>query len=274
MHPATLSPAFALVQLFQMNGRFLWLVIASFLAGAINAMAGGGSFLSFPAMLAVGVAPIQANATNTVALWPGQLTSAAAFREELWRNRRLLAPVAAASVLGGISGALVLLHTRQATFMKLVPWLLLTASLLFWFSGPLSNLLMHRSQQGGHRRDHVARVPLFFALIFVTFYIGYFGAGAGFLIMAALAIFGLDDIVEMNALKVVGAAMSNGVAVITFIIQGAVIWHYCLISMVVAAIGGYIGAHFARGLDARVMRLVVVCIGCGMAAYFFWKIYS
>jgi len=257
-----------------MHGRFIWLIVASFLAGVINAMAGGGSFLSFPAMLAVGVAPIEANATNTVALWPGQVTSAIALREELLRNRRLLTPVAAASVVGGVAGALVLLKTPQLTFMHLIPWLLLIASLLFWFSGPLSNMLMKRSQQSEKRGANIPRIPLFFILIFITFYIGYFGAGAGFLIMSTLAIMGLEDIVEMNALKVVGAGMSNFVAVVTFIVEGAVVWHYCLLAMVLAGIGGYVGARFSRGMDARVMRYVVVLIGCSMAAYFFWKNYS
>ena len=263
--------ATSLLDNIAINGRFIWLVVASFLAGVINAMAGGGSFLSVPAMLGVGVAPIQANATNTVALWPGQVTSAVALRTELLRNKRLLLPVVAASVIGGIAGAIVLLRTGQSTFMRMVPWLLLVASLLFWFSGPLSKMLMSRSQHPGHKSEHVARVPLFFTLIFITFYIGYFGAGAGFLIMATLALFGLEDIVEMNALKVVGAGVSNCMAVITFIAERAVIWHYCLLSMVLAAIGGYIGARFSRCIDARVMRIVVVCIGCGMAAFFFWK---
>src|SRR5580692_8309390 len=115
---------------------YLWLVAASFIAGVLNAMAGGGSFVSFPAMLAIGVLPIQANATNTVALWPGQLTSVWALRTDLRRD--LLTVVLSASVLGGISGAVVLLRTPQITFMHMVPWLLLSASLLFWVSGPIS----------------------------------------------------------------------------------------------------------------------------------------
>src|ERR1700754_1956834 len=118
-----------------MHWRYVWLVAASLIAGVMNAMAGGGSFLSFPAMLGVGVLPIQANATNTVALWPGQLTSVAALRGDLRRD--LLPVVCAASILGGVSGAVVLLHTRQVTFMRMVPWLLLVASLLFWISGPV-----------------------------------------------------------------------------------------------------------------------------------------
>jgi len=143
----------------------------------MNAMAGGGSFISFPAMLSMGVAPVQANATNTVALWPGQLTSVAALREDLRRD--LLPSVCAASILGGVSGAVLLLHTRQITFLHMVPWLLLVASLLFGISGPVSRWLRRRSE-APHIQKPLAVIPLFFVLLPVCFYIGYFGAGAGF----------------------------------------------------------------------------------------------
>src|ERR1700727_1713146 len=132
--------------------HYIWLVVASLIAGVMNAMAGGGSFLSFPAMLSVGVAPIQANATNTVALWPGQLTSVAALRGDLRRD--LLPVVCTASVLGGVSGAIVLLNTRQITFLHMVPCLLLVASLLFGISGPLSKWLKTRSIE-----PHAKRKP-------------------------------------------------------------------------------------------------------------------
>jgi uncharacterized membrane protein YfcA len=247
---------------------YLWLVAASFIAGVMNAMAGGGSFLSFPAMLAMGVLPIQANATNTVALWPGQLTSVWALRTDLRRD--LLAVVASASVLGGISGAIVLLRTRQITFLHLVPWLLLVASLLFGISGPISRWLRRRSAEP-HLPRKPAMLPLFLALFPVCFYIGYFGAGAGFLIMSALALFGVEEMKALNALKVTAACLSNFCAVVTFVLDGAVIWHYCLISMVFAGIGGYVGAQYARKMDAGVLRIIVVVTGCAMAAYFFWR---
>jgi uncharacterized membrane protein YfcA len=247
---------------------YLWLVAASFIAGVINAMAGGGSFISFPAMLAIGVPPIQANATNTVALWPGQLTSVWALRTDLRRD--LLAVVLSASVLGGIGGAIVLLRTPQITFMHLVPWLLLAASVLFWISGPVSRWLRRRSAE-----PHVARKPpmfiLFLAIIPVTFYIGYFGAGAGFLLMSALALFGVEEMNSLNSLKVLAACTSNFCAVVTFIFGGAIVWHYCLISMVFAAIGGYVGAQYARRMNPNVLRTIVVVTGCTMAAYFFWR---
>ena len=247
---------------------YLWLVTASFLAGVMNAMAGGGSFISFPAMLAIGVPPIQANATNTVALWPGQLTSVWALRTDLRRD--LLAVVASASILGGIGGALVLLHTGQVTFMRLVPWLLLVASLLFWVSAPVSRWLRRRSAEP-HSERKPAVLPLFLTLLPVCFYIGYFGAGAGFLIMSALALFGVEEMNALNSLKVTAACLSNFCAVLTFIAGGAIVWHYCLVSMVFAGIGGYAGAQYARRMNSEVLRTIVVVTGCGMAAYFFWR---
>ena len=248
--------------------HYIWLVVASFIAGVMNAMAGGGSFVSFPAMLSIGVAPIQANATNTVALWPGQLTSVAALRDDLRRD--LLPVVCTASIAGGVSGAVVLLNTRQITFMHLVPWLLLVASLLFGISGPVSRWLRARSAE-----PHVARtpsiLPLFCVLLPVCFYIGYFGAGAGFLIMTALALFGVEEMHALNSLKVLAACLSNFCAVMTFVFKGAVIWHYCVISMVFAGVGGYVGAQYARRMNPAVLRTIVVVTGCVVAAYFFWK---
>ena len=247
---------------------FLWLVLASFIAGGMNAMAGGGSFLSFPAMLAIGVPPIQANATNTVALWPGQLTSVWALRTDVRRD--LLASVVSASVLGGVAGAVVLLKTKQVTFMHLVPWLLLVASLLFGISGPVSRWLRRRSAEP-HAPRNPALFPLFCVLFPVCFYIGYFGAGAGFLIMSALALFGVEEMRALNALKVTAACLSNFVAVLTFIASGAIVWRYCLISMVLAGLGGYVGAIYARRMKPEVLRVVVVVTGCVVAAYFFWR---
>jgi uncharacterized membrane protein YfcA len=248
--------------------RYLWMVCASLIAGVINALAGGGSFLSFPAMLAVGVAPIQANATNTVALWPGQLTSVAALRGDLRRD--LLPVVMLASVTGGISGAVVLLKTKQVTFMHMVPWLLLVASVLFGISGPVSRWLRRRSAEP-HVPHRPKMLPLFCALVPVCFYIGYFGAGAGFLMMTALALFGVEEMNTLNSLKVLAACISNFCAVVTFIVSGAVIWRYCLVSMVFAGIGGYAGAHYSRRMNANVLRTIVVTTGCVMAAYFFWR---
>jgi uncharacterized membrane protein YfcA len=257
---------------FGPHWQHAWLVIASFLAGALNAMAGGGSFLSFPALLGVGVPPIQANATNTVALWPGQFTSIAAYWTDLKANLSLVLPVCSAALVGGVSGAIVLLRTGQATFMALVPWLLLLAAGLFAVSGPVSRWLQRTRVSAPGRKPNLA--PLWIGLVVVCFYIGYFGAGAGFLVMSVLAVFGIQNINQVNALKVVATTTANGIAVLTFIVEKQILWKYCLLMMLAAAIGGYLGARYSRRMDPRFMRMLVVMIGLGMAAYFFWKQYA
>ena len=249
--------------------RYLWLVSASLVAGVLNAMAGGGSFLSFPAMLGVGVAPVAANATNTVALWPGQLTSLATLRGDLRRD--LLPVIALTSVAGGFGGAWVLLHTAQRTFVHLIPWLLLSGTLIFGVSGPVSRWMRRRARQSADNLARPGYVPLFLALFPVCFYIGYFGAGGGFLVMTVLALFGIEQMPVLNAMKVVAACLSNFCAIATFIVSGAVVWHFCLISMVFAGLGGWLGARWARRSNPEVLRGTVVATGLVMAAYFFWR---
>ena len=255
--------------------RYAWLVAASFIAGVMNAMAGGGSFLSFPAMLGMGVPPIEANATNTVALWPGQVTSLAKLQADVRRD--LLPTVLIASLLGGVCGALILLHTGQALFLHLIPWLLLTGALLFWASAPVSRWLRVRSRLSHAEHHHEPTLPqmaIFLAILPVCFYIGYFGAGGGFLIMTVLALFGLEDMHALNALKVVAACASNLCAIVTFVVSGAVLWHYCVLSMVFAGAGGYAGAHMARRTNPALLRTLIVCTGLTIAAYFFWRQYG
>jgi hypothetical protein len=166
---------------------------------------------------------------------------------------------------------MVLLRTQQATFLHLVPWLLLTAALLFAVSTPISRWLQKRSRGKRAKESHPSYVPLFLGMVVICFYIGYFGAGAGFLIISLLAVFGIENINQINALKVVTTTLANGVAVVVFIVEKQVLWQHCLLMMLAAAIGGYSGAHFSRRLNPRLMRWVVVCVGLGMAGYFFWR---
>jgi hypothetical protein len=248
----------------------LWLIIAAFLAGVLNAVAGGGSFLSFPALLGTGILPVQANATNTVALWPGQLTSIAAYRDDVRKNMRLVLPMALAGLLGGTAGAVVLLITPQQTFMDLVPWLLLIAATIFALSRPITRWIERRKLT-----PHVPRPPrrrlVFLFTVVVCFYIGYFGAGAGFLIITLLSLLGIEDLNEINALKVVSTTCANGIAFLIFVVSGNVEWRYCLLAMVACAIGGYTSARFARLVPQPVLRALVIVIGFGMAGWFFWK---
>jgi uncharacterized membrane protein YfcA len=258
-----------------------WLIFASFLGGTLNAVAGGGSFLTFPAMLAVGLGPIHANATNTVALWPGQLTSIAGYRGEVKKHSSLALRMALAGLVGGSAGALVLLNTPATTFIHLVPWLLLFAALVFALSEPVMKWIQRRQRSRsvateGEADEKSAKNhwPLAMATAVICFYIGYFGAGAGFLIISLLSVFGFQDLNEMNAMKVVSTTMANGMACLLFAFSGKVEWRFCLAAMVTCAIGGYLSARFAQRLNPRLLRGLVVCIGLGMAAYFFWRNYA
>ncbi len=258
--------------------RAAWLGTACFLAGGINAIAGGGSLLSFPALLQVGVLPVHANATNTVALLPGQFTSAAAYRRELRRYRPLLLPLLTAAFAGGLIGARLLMGTRQDVFLRMVPWLLLTATLLFASGPPLQKYLFQNRQrdsaagQNSMGLGRLASVLLPIGIFCVCLYVGFFGAGAGLLIMGVLSFAGIDSVHEINALKTVITSTSNTVAAVTFIIYGAVIWRYGLLMMIAASIGGYASAHYARKHEPRGIRALVIAIGCIATAYFFWKI--
>ncbi len=258
------------------NGRTVWLCFASFLAGLLNAVAGGGSFLSFPALLNLGVLPIQANATNTVALWPGQFTSIAAYWRDLEHNRHLLLPLALAAAVGGAGGGLVLLHTGQRAFLHLVPWLLLSAASLFAVSTPLARWLAGRARGKPMPAEPVEAVrpfllPLLLGTVVVTLYIGYFGAGAGFLVMSLLALFGSENINQINALKVVTTTVANGTAVLLFVFEKQVLWQHCLLMMATGAVGGYAGGRGARLANAQWMRAMVTVLGFAMAGYFFWR---
>jgi len=254
-----------------MDWHWLWLTVAAFLAGVLNAVAGGGSFLLFPALLSMKMLPVQANATNTVALWPGQLTSIAAYRDDIRKNLRLALPMGLAGLIGGTAGAVVLLNTPQMTFLHMVPWLLLVAASIFAATGPVSRWLEHRKFTKPVGDHPPRRLPVFIATIFVCFYIGYFGAGAGFLMITLLSLFGYQDLNEINALKVVSTTLANGIAFIIFVVNGQVVWRYCLLAMVTCAVGGYTSARFARMVPQSVLRGLVIFIGFSMAAWFFWS---
>ncbi len=247
--------------------RLLWLPVASLFAGVLNAIAGGGSFLSLPALIsggsAAGVGAVTAQATNTVALWPGQLTSLVAFRQLLREYGWKLLPLAAASGIGGWLGGELLLKTGNTMFRQLLPWLLLFAAVMFVVSFPLGKWL--QSLSGGKRYS----TWLLIGMVLVSVYVGYFGAGGGFLVMALFGICGVHDIHEMNALKVITAVVSIGIPVVTFILAGRVQWHFCLEMAILAAAGGYFGAHYSRRINQRAMRWTVAVIGFITAGYFF-----
>lgn len=265
-----------MTNLFSLSLLFLdwhWLLLAviAFLAGLMNAVAGGGSFLLFPALLGMKILPVQANATCTVAMWPGQFTSVVAYREHIRRNLHVAWPMALAGLFGGTVGALVLINTPQMTFLHLVPWLLLAAASIFALSGPVSRWMARRRGAIAGATHPPRRLPVFLATMAVCFYVGYFGAGAGFLLITMLSLFGYKNLHEINALKVVSTTPANGMAILIFVISGQVVWRYCLLAMVASAIGGYSSARLAHRVPQPVLRGLVVFIGLAMAAWFFWK---
>ena len=199
----------------------IFLFFAGVLGGALNAVAGGGSFIAFPALMFSGVPPIQANATNAVALWVGVTASSGAYRKHLDISRRVMIPLAVTSVIGGIVGAFLLLRTPAHTFLEILPWLMLGATLLFVFGGRLA-----RGSKSGLAHD-ASRTAIAVAALFelvVAVYGGYFGGGVGIANLAMLAALGMTDIHAMNALKVVLGGIINGIAVVTFTVAGAVAW--------------------------------------------------
>ena len=252
--------------------RDIFLAFAAGLGGLVNSVAGGGGFLVFPSLLKAGLLPIQANATNTVALWPGQFTSIAGYREDLRKNHRLVIPVVLVAFTGGLTGALTLLKGSQNSFLRLVPYLFLLGSVAFALSGPIARMVRRRAAEQAAHPDQIHRVaivPLLVSLLVITYYIGYFGAGAGLLTMTALALCGVERIVEINALKVVITTVANAVASITFIVGGAVEWRYCWLMMIACAIGGYTGARNARRISDRILRPIIIVLGFSIAIYFF-----
>ncbi len=242
----------------------LLIFTAALLAGALNAIAGGGSFFSFPALLVAGVPPIVANATNALALWPDTLASIGAYRRELRGQQRDIWLLSGLSLLGGLLGAILLLYTDERRFTALIPYLLLFATLVFTFSPQITRLAQRMVGEGNGQRWLVIAI-----YIAIAIYGGFFGAGLGILTLAALALLGHDNIHRMNALKTLQAALVNGIAVATFVATGLIAWLPALIMTIGAIAGGYGGAAIARRIDARRVRIAVVVISIGLTVWFF-----
>lgn len=248
------------------------LFAVALLAGALNAVAGGGSFLGFPTLIFVGVPEIQANATNTVALWPGSVASVGAYRKELAGQGPTLLLLGGVSVIGGVAGALLLLHTPKDTFALLIPFLLLFATLLFAFGRQIAAALRRRIgiERGSSRGLHLGVALL---QLVISVYGGFFGGGIGILMLASLALMGMENLHAMNAIKTVLASCINGVAVVTFVLAGAVFWPQALVMIVGAVVGGYGGASLARRLPPQAVRWFVIAVGLAMSVVFFVKVF-
>ena len=242
------------------------LTIAAILAGAINAIAGGGTLLTFPALLAFGMPAIRANATSTLALLVGIVGSTYGYRDHIPAARGYIKKFGLVSVIGGFLGAVLLTRTPDDAFEKLVPFLLLFATVLFMAQNAFRRLAVGEAVQGT-RHGKLALVLQFF----VALYGGYFGAGIGILMLAAFGLMGLQHIHEMNALKTVLSMFINFVAAAYFILAGLIEWPQAIIMTLGASVGYFAGARFAQRIPQQRVRQIITGIGLGISALMFWK---
>lgn len=253
--------------------EYLILCLSALAAGAMNALAGGGTLLTFPALLYAlppgDASRVIANATSTVALVPGSLASAWGYQREVVAVRSWIWLLFMPSLIGGLIGALLVTRLPPQLFATLVPWLILIATLLFMLQ-PLI------ARWTGIGRPHsapgtAAKAGIVAFQFLVAIYGGYFGAGIGILMLSALALMGLDDIHRMNAAKSFLAIIINGISVAVFVLESKVAWTYCAAMAVAAIVGGYLGARMSRRIPRTLVRWAVIAIGLGLAARFFWE---
>ena len=244
----------------------LLLFVAGLIAGSMNAAAGGGSFVSFPALVFTGVPSVAANMTSTVALFPGSFASAYAYRHDFRSFERasigVLLPV---SLAGGVTGALLLLFTSSKVFDAVVPFLLLTGTLAFAYGRQAGDWLRTRLPIGTK--------SLIAGQFLLGIYGGYFGGAVGLMMMAVWTVFGVGDLNAMNAAKSLLVGATNTVAVVCFVVAGSVFWPQALVMLVAAVIGGYFGARVARRIDPKRLRLGISCLNVVITALFFWRTY-
>jgi uncharacterized protein len=239
----------------------------AFIAGGLNAVAGGGSFITFPTLIFTGISPISANATNTTAMWVASLASLGAYRRDFAVERRVMVILTIASFVGGILGSIALLYMPSDVFKKLIPYLLLLATIVFIFGESLKNWVQSSNKTGKDQPPQI--VYLVIAQLSIAIYGGFFGAGAGILMLAALTLFGFKNMNTMNALKSFLGTCFNGIAVLLFIFAGLVAWPQAVLMSIGGSLGGYVLARFARKLPPQLIRWFVSIVAVGMTTYFF-----
>jgi uncharacterized protein len=248
----------------------LVLFLAGFLAGGLNALAGGGGFITLPALIWTGSAPILANIDGTLAVWPGVIATLFAFRRNLQGHKHPLKLYLSLGLVGSALGAALLLITTNAFFMALLPWLLLFATSLFIFGGRLTDRLV--ALRGGGEPFPKA---LIWALLFlIAVYGGYFGGGMGIMTLAVLTLIGMRDIHEMNALKALLVLVITGVGVVIFSCTGKVEWSRTVVMMAGCALGGYSAGNLSQRVPARKMRTFIAWLASAMTLYFFYRTYG
>lgn len=251
----------------------LLLLLAGFVGGCLNTLAGGGSFIVFPALLAAGVPPVLANASNTYAALPGYISGAAGLWKHLEAHKAKLVPYLIVALIGGYVGAELLLRVSNEQFSGVVPWLMLFAVVLFAFGGRINGWIAAHST-GSTRMARAGATLLLVLLGLICVYGGFFNAGLGILLLAFLALAGLTDIHAMNGLKLCISSAVSVVAVARFALSGSIDWYHGSIALVGVTLGGYAAARFAHLVPTRVIRWAVIVYGTGLTAYFFWSAYA
>lgn len=249
------------------------LLIAGLVGGALNSLAGGGSFIVFPALLAAGVPPVIANASNTYAALPGYVSGAAGFWSDLMRERARLLTYAIVALVFGYAGAELLLVVSDEAFSLLVPWLMLFAVVLFAF-GARINAAVQRVAGNGGRAKAAGTIVLLALLAVVCLYGGFFNAGLGILLLAFLALAGLTDMHAMNGLKLWISSIVAAVAVVRFALAGSIDWYHGSIALAGVVTGGYVAARLAHRIPTAIIRGLVIVYGVVLTGWFFWQAYG
>ena len=255
-----------------MSFELLFLFGAGFLGGVINSIAGGGSFIMFPALIYVGIPPIIANATNTFASCAGYISGAYAFRKDIYRHRNELPRLILISLIGGIIGAWLLLQTEESLFREAIPWLLLFATFLFIYGGKVNIILKKFSSHNKHAIS-IGKLLLALALLVVCVYGGFFNAGLGIIILSYLALAGYSDINTMNGLKLLVSSIVSMIAIAIFVYGDAISWHEGATVLLGTLIGGYVAANISQHIPQKYIRTFVIFASCGITIYFFFVTY-
>jgi uncharacterized membrane protein YfcA len=245
------------------------LFIAGMVAGAINSVAGGGTLISFPSLVAFGEPEIISNATNTAALWPGSLSSALGYRKDTFVERALFTTLAIPSLIGGLLGAVILVITPAETFKRIVPFLVLFATSVLATRDVVARRFLKKHPRDDGRVTIGGRIWGAFFQLFVATYGGYFGAGIGILMLGSFSLMGMHDIHKMNALKTPLTAIINVTAFVFFALRGLVAWQLAILVAAGAIVGGYGGARLAKHVNPRLVQYVVVAIGLLITGWFF-----
>lgn len=237
----------------------------------MNSVAGAGNLLAFPVLLFVGIPPILANATTTVGMWPGSMAGIGGYRGRMPRSKTLLVPLIGASLIGGVLGAVLLLHTPSQTFMRMVPYLFLAATILFIWGRRIGHSM------GAESSSHASLAwPVIIAVavaqLGIAAYGSFFGGGVGILMLALLSLVHFGDIHSINSVRVLLATVTKSLAVAMFVVAGVVVWPVAVLMVCGATIGGYCGARLAQKVNPKIVNGFVVAVGLTMTMYFFIRL--